>query len=62
MVGKEVMKGECPSCYFEIEKDGLIVHEVIFCDDCGCTLEIIEIRNGKMKLQQAEDIHEDWGE
>ena len=56
------MKGQCPSCFYEIEEENPVVNEVIFCEDCGCTLEIIDISNGTMKLQQAEDIGEDWGE
>lgn len=57
------MKGECPSCFFELViKDSIIEHEVIFCEDCGATLEVIEIKNGKVKFIVAEKIEEDWGE
>ena len=55
-------KGECPACYFEITCENPEVSEVIFCNDCGATLEITNIANGHITFKIAEEISEDWGE
>ena len=56
-------KAVCPECYFEFEVgDGVIMGEVLTCEDCGVDLEIIEIGDKEVKLQLAEVEEEDWGE
>ena len=56
-------KAICPECYFEFEvADGVIMGEVLSCEDCGVDLEIIEIGDKEVKLQLAEVEEEDWGE
>ena len=57
------MKGECPACYFEIEVDlDIELHEVVMCEDCGATLEVVKLENGTVEFEIAEEIGEDWGE
>ncbi|MHA1380543.1 MAG: lysine biosynthesis protein LysW [Candidatus Helarchaeota archaeon] len=56
-------KAVCPECFFEFEvDDGVIMGEVLTCDDCGVDLEVIEIGDKEVKLQLAEVEEEDWGE
>ena len=44
------MKGTCPECYFEFELDeGVILGEVLTCEDCGAELEVFEIKNDEVK-------------
>ena len=57
------MKATCPECFFEFELDeGVILGEILTCEDCGAELEVIEIKSDKVKLQIAETEEEDWGE
>ncbi|MHA1799183.1 MAG: lysine biosynthesis protein LysW [Candidatus Helarchaeota archaeon] len=57
------MKAICPECFFEFELDeGVILGEILTCEDCGAELEVIEIKNDEVKLQVAETEEEDWGE
>ena len=57
------MKATCPECYFEFELDeGVILGEILTCEDCGAELEVIEIKSDEVKLQIAETEEEDWGE
>lgn len=56
-------KAICPECYFEFEVDkGVIMGEVLTCEDCGVDLEVIKIGDSEVKLQLAEVEEEDWGE
>ena len=57
------MKATCPECFFEFETDsGVILGEILSCEDCGAELEVIQINNKEVKLQIAESEEEDWGE
>ncbi|NHI92736.1 MAG: lysine biosynthesis protein LysW [Candidatus Lokiarchaeota archaeon] len=57
------MKATCPECFFEFELDeGVILGEILNCEDCGAELEVIEIQKDEIKLQIAETEEEDWGE
>jgi len=57
------MKARCPECDAEVKiPDDVIIGEIVSCPDCGQELEIVEIKNGNVKVKVAEVEGEDWGE
>ncbi len=52
---------ECPVCGVRLAlSDGLIKGELLECDDCGTELEVVGL--GPVKLQEAPQAEEDWGQ
>lgn len=51
----------CPVCDADVENpDEPVVGELLTCDDCGCELEVLELN--PLKLGEAPEAEEDWGE
>lgn len=58
-----MMKTKCTECDADVKvPDDAIVGEIVSCPDCGQELEIVEIKNGAVKVKVAEVEGEDWGE
>jgi len=56
-------KLECPICGGEIEiPDDALAGELFEHEECGAQLELEIDDEGKMRLKEAEEISEDWGE
>jgi alpha-aminoadipate carrier protein LysW len=56
-----VKVGECPVCGAEVKLDAdAEVGEIVECEDCGGELELTSLE--PVKLQEAPDEEEDWGE
>lgn len=53
----------CPICGGDIEvPDDALPGELFEHEECGAQLELEVDENGEMKLKQAEEVSEDWGE
>ncbi len=51
----------CPVCEGTVEiEEGAVVGELLPCADCGAELEILSVK--PLKLQEAPEVEEDWGE
>ena len=51
----------CPICESTLEiKDDTVIGELIFCEDCGTELEITS--TDPLKIEEAPEVEEDWGE
>ncbi len=51
----------CPVCDAEVAtQDDTVVGELMTCDDCGCELEVLSLE--PLKLGEAPEAEEDWGE
>jgi alpha-aminoadipate carrier protein LysW len=50
----------CPECAADIELNGVIVGEIVQCEDCSAELEILSVSPLEVGLAPAEE--EDWGE
>ena len=52
---------ECPVCGAEVEIGSDVVKgELLECDDCGTELEVVAV--DPVKLQEAPEAEEDWGQ
>ena len=52
---------ECTVCGAELAlSDGLVKGELLECDDCGTELEVISL--DPLKLAEAPEAEEDWGQ
>ena len=52
---------ECPICGAEIEMpDDTVVGELTECVDCGTELEVTS--TDPIKIEEAPEVEEDWGE
>ena len=52
---------ECPVCGAEVELTAdSVVGELIECPDCGTELEVLEV--DPLKLGEAPETEEDWGQ
>jgi len=52
---------ECPVCGAEVSPgDDAVKGELIECDDCGSELEIVSL--DPLKLEEAPEAEEDWGQ
>ena len=51
----------CPVCEAEVElSEEVVVGELLECADCGTELEVTA--TDPLKLEEAPEIEEDWGE
>jgi alpha-aminoadipate/glutamate carrier protein LysW len=50
----------CPECAADVELNGVIVGEIVQCEDCSAELEILSVNPVEVGLAPAEE--EDWGE
>ena len=51
----------CPVCDAEVEiAADTVVGELMSCGDCGCELEVLALE--PVKLGEAPETEEDWGE
>ena len=54
---------KCPICGGDIEvPDDALPGELFEHEECGAQLELEVDENGEMRLKQAEEVSEDWGE
>lgn len=52
---------ECPVCEAEVQiAKNAIVGEIVECADCGTELEVISL--DPVKVEEAPEVEEDWGE
>ena len=52
---------ECPICGGEVEVGGdAVVGELLTCPDCGTELEVLSLE--PVKLGEAPETEEDWGQ
>ena len=52
---------ECPVCGAEVTLgDDVVKGELIECDDCGTELEVVGL--DPIKLEEAPESEEDWGQ
>ena len=52
---------ECPVCGADLSlSDDLEKGELLECDDCGTELEVVSV--DPVKLQEAPEAEEDWGQ
>jgi len=52
---------ECPVCGAAVElQDDTVVGELIACNDCGKELEVVHLN--PVKLAEAPEEEEDWGQ
>ena len=53
--------GTCPECEGEVSLDSDVMKgEIAQCGDCGVELEVVSLE--PLKLEQAPEEEEDWGE
>ena len=53
--------GECPVCGAELSlSSDLVKGELMECDDCGTELEVVSV--DPVKLEEAPEAEEDWGQ
>ena len=52
---------QCPVCDADVTLgDDLVVGELLECDECGSELEIVS--TDPLKIQEAPEAEEDWGQ
>lgn len=52
---------QCPECFGDVPfDDGVLLHEIIQCPDCGVELEVVATE--PVELDLAPEVEEDWGE
>ena len=52
---------ECPVCGGEVPTEAeVVIGELLTCPDCGSELEVLEV--SPLKLGEAPETEEDWGE
>jgi alpha-aminoadipate carrier protein LysW len=52
---------ECPVCGAELTlADDVVKGELLECDDCGSELEVVSL--DPVKLEEAPEAEEDWGQ
>lgn len=51
---------QCPLCVTEIVGDGHVEGEVVTCGGCSAELEVVGVR--PLRLAEAPEVEEDWGE
>ena len=58
---ESTMSASCPICEASLEiKDDTVVGELMICDDCGTELEVTG--TDPVKIEEAPEVEEDWGE
>ena len=50
----------CPECEAVVDVQGLLVGEILYCQDCSAELEVRNLEPAEVAL--APQIAEDWGE
>lgn len=50
----------CPTCAFEILGDHYLEGEVLTCKGCSAELEVVGLK--PLRLAEAPEVEEDWGE
>ncbi|MEM9413655.1 MAG: lysine biosynthesis protein LysW [Planctomycetota bacterium] len=51
----------CPICDAAIDiAEGTVVGELMECAECGAELEVVSVE--PIKIQEAPEVEEDWGE
>jgi alpha-aminoadipate carrier protein LysW len=55
-----VSVGQCPLCATKIAGEGREVGEVIACKGCDAELEVVAV--SPLRLAEAPEVEEDWGE
>lgn len=62
-LNSQTPSGECPVC------DGVVrgpadveLSEILYCPDCQSMLVVESLARGRLRLSQAPDMEEDWGE
>lgn len=57
------MEAKCNDCDGIIKvPDDVMKGEIVSCPDCGLEYEVSKIESGKVNLNPAEAVGEDWGE
>ncbi len=51
---------QCPLCIMEIKGDDRVEGEVLTCDGCSAELEVVGV--SPLRLAEAPEVEEDWGE
>ena len=51
---------QCPECASELNVQGLLVGEILYCSDCNAELEVLNVERPEVAL--APQMEEDWGE
>ncbi|EFC91650.1 MULTISPECIES: lysine biosynthesis protein LysW [Dethiosulfovibrio] len=55
------MKVSCVVCEGSVAlPDDAMIGELLICDDCGTELELVSL--DPLKVEEAPEIQEDWGE
>ena len=57
---RAVEAGECPLCATKVEGADREVGEVVTCQGCGAELEVVGV--SPLRLAEAPEVEEDWGE
>jgi alpha-aminoadipate carrier protein LysW len=61
MAKTQTETANCPVCGAEIKiQPGTMVNEIVPCPDCGVELEVTSLK--PLKLEEAPEVEEDWGE
>ncbi len=50
----------CLECEAEVDLQGLMVGEILYCPDCNAELEVLSLEQPTVGL--APQVEEDWGE
>ena len=50
----------CPTCAMEITGDAYMEGEVLTCEGCATELEVVGVK--PLRLAEAPEVEEDWGE
>jgi alpha-aminoadipate carrier protein LysW len=58
---KEIkLMAHCPECDAEVNLEGTMVGEIVYCSDCNAELEVLNVEPPTVGL--APQVEEDWGE
>ena len=58
---ESALSASCPICEASLEiKDDTVVGELMLCNDCGTELEVTG--TDPVKIEEAPEVEEDWGE
>ena len=58
---ESALSATCPICEASLEiKDDTVIGELMVCDDCGTELEVTS--TDPVKIEEAPEVEEDWGE
>ena len=58
---ESALTASCPICEASLSiKDDSVIGELMACDDCGTELELTS--TDPLKIEEAPEVEEDWGE